>query len=326
MRVTFTEELVKMDKGYDREFDSRRYCMFSNREFSCSDDYVVDSHRHDWVEITYLLEGELKVDTPDGSYDLKSGEAIFIGTRKLHSFHFKAGSLHFQTLCINIGFVLRMIKKDRMADVVFKIQDVEQYKEYMEAIIQNMHYVDEIGMLRYRATLMLLLAQLTQDAHQLFDWKKSENIDDLLGKIMNYMSNNYSTSNITLENIAGTFGYSPQYISTLFRKKLNMTFSEYLLSLKLSKAKFLLHNCDDKVIDIAFECGFSNDHTFIKVFKKHFGVTPLQYRKKKELNNKRHLLEKSINMKCLFLMFIDNSVIIQQIALSNIGLLHRNDS
>lgn len=280
MKVTFDDELVKIRKENGRNTDARQYCMFAERTYSNQDDFIIDSHCHEWIEILYLLEGALTVFTADGEFEIKSGEAIFIGTRNLHKMHFKAGTIRFQTLFINVGFVIRLLKKDRLASRIFKILDVNKFRDYLEIIIANMNNNSEIGKLRYRGALMLLLAELSQESTSESE-EDYEKIDNLLEKIMKYMSSQYKTSEVSLDSTAKYFGYSPQYISTLFRKKLNMTFSDYLLSLKLSKAKFLLHNCDDKVIDIAFECGFSNDHTFIKAFKKKFGVTPLQYRKKR---------------------------------------------
>ena len=53
---------------------------------------------------------------------------------------------------------------------------------------------------------------------------------------------------------------------------------EYLSRLRMERAKTLLRKTDSKVIDIAFECGFSSSQYFANTFKHATGMTPSEYR------------------------------------------------
>lgn len=60
---------------------------------------------------------------------------------------------------------------------------------------------------------------------------------------------------------------------------LDITYYTYLTKIRLDHAKFLLMTTNKRIIDIALECGFSNEHVLINRFNKVYGQTPLQYRK-----------------------------------------------
>ena len=65
----------------------------------------------------------------------------------------------------------------------------------------------------------------------------------------------------------------------MFKKYLNTNYYTYLTKLRLDRSRFLLTSSRHRVIDIAIECGFNNEHSFINHFKKVYGITPTQYRK-----------------------------------------------
>ena len=57
-----------------------------------------------------------------------------------------------------------------------------------------------------------------------------------------------------------------------------MPFKQYLTLLRIAKAKDLLTSTNEKIDDIAIECGFNNRNSFIRSFKQAVGTTPGQYR------------------------------------------------
>ena len=57
-----------------------------------------------------------------------------------------------------------------------------------------------------------------------------------------------------------------------------MTFNEYLLSLRMKRAAYLLATTQNGVTEIADQCGYQASSTFFRVFKKYYGMSPGQYR------------------------------------------------
>lgn len=86
-------------------------------------------------------------------------------------------------------------------------------------------------------------------------------------------------TNITLSDVCKHFGRSSSHISHMFKNKSGMSINTYCNNLKLQDAKHLLISTDLTVTEISFTVGFNDTSYFISMFKKKFGISPLQYRK-----------------------------------------------
>ncbi|MBR3761821.1 MAG: helix-turn-helix transcriptional regulator [Lachnospiraceae bacterium] len=96
--------------------------------------------------------------------------------------------------------------------------------------------------------------------------------------ILQYL-NEYHT-NITLADLCEYLGRSKSYISHMFKKANGGSIREYCNNLKLEDARRLLGLAEMSVTQIAYEVGFHDVSYFINLFKKKYGISPLQYRKK----------------------------------------------
>jgi AraC-like DNA-binding protein len=105
----------------------------------------------------------------------------------------------------------------------------------------------------------------------------------ILEPAISYARTHYN-KDIKLEQISALCDISPSYFSRLFSKTLKTGFSMYIISLRLDNAKFLLRNTNRTVVSIASESGYPDCGYFNKLFKKHVGCTPLQYRFSEEKN------------------------------------------
>lgn len=88
------------------------------------------------------------------------------------------------------------------------------------------------------------------------------------------------TRKITLDDIANEAGYSPSYLTTLFRKKTGYSPLSYFSHLKISKACEYLDFSKLKIKEIAFLMGYSDPYYFSKDFQKKMGLSPRNYRKR----------------------------------------------
>lgn len=84
---------------------------------------------------------------------------------------------------------------------------------------------------------------------------------------------------ISLADIASIEFLSESYLSRIFRRSLNQTFTEYIVSVRLDHARRSLLNTRDSVTEIAYACGFKSTNSFIHYFGQYYGTTPGQYRK-----------------------------------------------
>lgn len=93
-----------------------------------------------------------------------------------------------------------------------------------------------------------------------------------------FMLQHYA-SPITLEQVAEQAGFNTSYFSTLFKKETGKNFSEYLLELRMTRAKELLRDTKLPVAQICDEVGYSDLKYFTQNFKKFTGVKPGEFRK-----------------------------------------------
>ena len=68
------------------------------------------------------------------------------------------------------------------------------------------------------------------------------------------------------------------YLNRSFKKQTGVTIFAYLNQIRIQKAKELLTQTDQKVGDIAAAVGIENRTTFLRVFKKYEGISPIEYR------------------------------------------------
>lgn len=100
--------------------------------------------------------------------------------------------------------------------------------------------------------------------------------DDRLITMLNYIQSNYQT--VTLEDMANEFHLSTPYISKYIKDKSGKTFGEHITQIRLKRAKALLKNGNMTVENISYAVGYPNAEHFIRLFKKTFNITPIQYR------------------------------------------------
>ena len=88
-------------------------------------------------------------------------------------------------------------------------------------------------------------------------------------------------SDLSLNYIAEKLHYNPNYLSTIFRKETNTSFSDYLALFRINKAKEWLVETDMTVKEIAEKLNYNNSQNFIRSFRKFEGTTPGRFRQSK---------------------------------------------
>lgn len=104
---------------------------------------------------------------------------------------------------------------------------------------------------------------------------KNAEIDEL----MKYMRSNFSYK-LTLEFLAAHVHLSREYLSRYFKQCTGKTISEFLLEIRMSRAKEMLRTSSHSVTDIGIYCGYPSVANFQKAFKNFVGMPPSEYRKK----------------------------------------------
>ena len=109
--------------------------------------------------------------------------------------------------------------------------------------------------------------------------KQSLQQDDVARQVLEHLERNYVQPEICAASVAQTFGLSEKRVYTMVRRLTDMSFSDYLLQLRMRAAAELLCTTSLGAADIAVRCGYQAVNTFYRAFKKYYDMTPSQLRK-----------------------------------------------
>ena len=98
-----------------------------------------------------------------------------------------------------------------------------------------------------------------------------------------YLESNYQNPNLANAELAEQCKISEVYFRRIFTSWYNMTPRQFLIDIRINKAKQLLSEGALKINAVAVKCGFSNQYHFCRVFKEKTGLTPTEYMKQNRI-------------------------------------------
>lgn len=95
--------------------------------------------------------------------------------------------------------------------------------------------------------------------------------------------------NFDIREMSESFGFSEIYLRELFLKNVNMPIMQYYKRRRIIVSAFEVLHSDRKIVDIAFESGFSNHESYTRAFRRIFGMTPSRFRIERPLIGRKQL-------------------------------------
>ena len=180
---------------------------------------------------------------------------------------------------------IRQVKSILPDSVVIVISGYDNFEYVREAFKQEAfdYLLKPVPRSDFNRILLQACRELSKDRSaempiRLDDHEKSP----LILRVEEYIREHYSDRELTLQRTAGIFKVNKTYLSRLMKQELNASFTDYLTSFRIEKAKelLLLAGEDIKMYQIAVKVGFSSQHYFSRVFKNLEEVSPMEYRRK----------------------------------------------
>ena len=107
-----------------------------------------------------------------------------------------------------------------------------------------------------------------------FELEEQAGSDGLFQTIVNYIDHHYRENDMSLSRLASIFSYTEKYLSSLFKKNMELGFVSYLNNLRIQFANELIEKGELNISEIAEACGYSDYSYFSKVYKKITGKSP----------------------------------------------------
>ena len=169
--------------------------------------------------------------------------------------------------------VINFTCADFLCDTVISlpVQNTEAYIKDFEKL-RSLSFFDG-----NRAEIMSIFYHII---HRLSEQSPSCNV---IMPAIKYLESNYQDPNLTNAELAKQCRISEVYFRRIFTSCYNMTPRQFLIDIRINKAKQLLSEGALKINAVAIKCGFSNQYHFCRVFKEKTGLTPTEYMNKNRI-------------------------------------------
>ena len=134
------------------------------------------------------------------------------------------------------------------------------------------------SILQDEKSAMGYIVRIMEKALVLREKKASSRYEDVVGKVIHYIEDNYAQEDLSLNLLASHVNFSPNHLSMIFSQQTGQTLIRYLTDYRMNRAKELLRCSSKKSSVISMEVGYKDPHYFSYLFKKTQGMTPTQYR------------------------------------------------
>jgi AraC-like DNA-binding protein/mannose-6-phosphate isomerase-like protein (cupin superfamily) len=241
-------------------------------------------HGHEFLQICYVLNGVCRHVVYDEEMDLQRGDLFSIPPSAMHCFMpidgqaFELVQLDFMPSLLEEQIEeLSHLSLSRVLLINLSPRSQIVIERVMEDIKTELELKDAYHQYAVRADLLKFLVIINREVGGWVHKQKSD-YEQAIREVIQYMEQHIDKP-LSLKEAAAQISVSPNYFSSLFKMITGITFSGFLLELRLRKAGELLLQADMTVGDVMEAVGYKHTGHFYKMFKQMYAVTPLAYKK-----------------------------------------------
>jgi AraC-like DNA-binding protein len=251
-------------------------------------------HLHPELELVLIKEGHGRRIIGNKIAPFEKGDMVFIGSNLPHIWLNDDTTANHRARSIAVHF-----RKEVFGQEFYELKETRELARFFDLASRGIQItgatrdkvsrkLDILVTLRGFRRILLLLEILhilssSSDVHCItgdtYNPDNKEETIDRLSEIYKYVQNNFH-KDISLGNIAGIAGLTPQSFCRWFKKRAGKHFFEYLNMVRISKACDMLIDSGAPISEIAYYCGYNTISNFNKIFKESTGLTPGQFRER----------------------------------------------
>ncbi len=233
---------------------------------------------HSFCEIFLFLNGNAEFISTQIRQKLEPNQMLIIPPGEYHHFNIADDAPDYERIILSIksGFLPDEIFKNAISGKnILNLNPTDR-------LVKNLHYLHQCYDNMSREDFDVVLNAVATDVVYLIKYKKPSETglirtDTFLDSLVKYIDENYKTD-LTVLELSNKFNYSVSHISHTFKEYFGISIKSYIIQKRLNSIQAKMMN-GGKAYALSQEYGFSNYSTFYKLYKKNFGVSPLEYKK-----------------------------------------------
>ena len=246
-------------------------------------------HSHDFVEFSIVTSGQIQYNIEGSHYTLKKNDVLISNPGVYHQ-----ELIHPDTVCTQIHIGIANLNIDCIAPNYVRALDgapilsMQKYHKEFTQCYQEIIKEHRIRQLGHSFVLKSLVMKLIIILYREMDQSSSPSLHQsnqlvtndkkvIVQSLIDYISY-YYMNDISLDYLSTIMHISPTYISKIFKEETGISPIQYLIQVRLEKAKDLLTSSSLSVKEIASAVGYGDAYYFSKLFKKHYDLSPTSYR------------------------------------------------
>lgn len=259
-----------------------------HRYDSCG--FRLSYHYESTYQVLFVMAGKILYQVGEKEYVVSKGGIIILNTREDHTLKVLEYPYERYLIQIRSDFFLQEVQYPEIIAIFVKrpsnfshlltvsepvwnyLYDIvlEMEREYLR---KNKYWEIYVG-----SDLRRMFIIIFRECADVLSMMKTGNSITIAYRIMNFLEHHFA-EDITVDSIAESMFLNKNYIAHVFKDETGFSLMNYVISLRINKAKLLLTETDKSITDIAVECGYSDFTYFSKQFKKNTGLTPSRFRK-----------------------------------------------
>ncbi|MBE6644957.1 MAG: AraC family transcriptional regulator [Ruminococcaceae bacterium] len=236
---------------------------------------IADRHFHRNLEIIYVLEGEIEATVGDESFVAAADEIIFVHNYYVHSFKPKT-EYNKYVIIIPAEYCDDVDEMLKASTIPSLCSDREFNRGDLKPIFDKMFSETDVMPPLVKKGYVNVIIGMLFGHYPSLSIKTPANIE-IMVDVLQYINLHYKEP-LTLDGVAGVFGYNKYYFSRIFNRYIGESMSNYINVVRIQNfMRQAKREENPQIAKLAEECGFESMPTFYRTFSKIYGESPKSY-------------------------------------------------
>ena len=273
-------------------FGNDGFCAGKSLDVAC----MPGPHMHSQIELNFVLSGKMTYWFDGREISVSAGRLVLFWGMVPHQVREVENPTTFVCLYVPMSVFLGLPTLSDLREAMFKgavIEalnikqfDPEIFKRWREELLSSDPHIEQVVREELKSRVRRIDLEGWRDLRDLaeasphFNSRHSEGARHI--ERMARFIGEHASEDISVDDVARVVGLHTNYATTIFKRGVGLSINQAILRNRLDAAQSMLIATENSISSIAFDCGFGSLSRFYEAFRKRFGTTPIQLRRKFE--------------------------------------------